>query len=383
MTFEEQTSAFLDRALTPEAEADFLHILSISPEKRELFRSFHAIRAMVQDDIRASSVPSHLDAKVMAGIAALQGAAVSTIATSSAVVAPSLLTRWLRMLAYFLGGAAIFTSGYFLKSSYDAPTENHYSVESKSPFHSPSVTQHAFKDANLHASQAGSSPTLRRIVYKPVQKLVYITDTIWRDSPGITRIDTFFLERPETLVTIVEKEIPVPTNLSSLSASQNSFLENFEIGIEREHLQTYPYIDYGRLNTTRTQQNFSGNITYRFNEHHALGIALGERTFSEEFYRLTNDTLFLVQQQPTYIYGGLFYRLAVPVFRGVIPQAHFQAGATKVGPVLSGKLAVALSPIERIQLLLGAQASMLIYKSNQNTFTSYSLGLFYGVQYRF
>ncbi len=61
MNFEEQISAFIDGALNANEEVDFLHILSVSPEKRALFHSYLGMQGMFAADAQQAAVPSSLD----------------------------------------------------------------------------------------------------------------------------------------------------------------------------------------------------------------------------------------------------------------------------------------------------------------------------------
>ncbi|MFZ1731813.1 MAG: hypothetical protein WAV84_16975, partial [Bacteroidota bacterium] len=76
MNFEEQISAFMDGALSPGEETEFLHILSVSPEKRGLFHSFLGTRSAFAADARTAAVPSHLDMAILgaAGVLGTAGA---------------------------------------------------------------------------------------------------------------------------------------------------------------------------------------------------------------------------------------------------------------------------------------------------------------------
>ncbi len=384
MTIEEQTSAFMDRALSPNEEAEFLHILSVSPDKREVFRSFNNLRFAVQEDIRSTSVPPRLDQSILAGIAA-STAAVSTIATGGKA-----FRTFGRSVLITLGSIIIFAGGFFLhhiitsKESSSLSTGKQIEQSPNTMSRAGLGSGRAEKFSSIDNSSGGN-----RIIYRNVENPIYITriDTVYSSGKFITRIDTLFVQKPETILVasttqLNQKEIhkdqfqPAPLPLKSVP-------ENFEVGIQREHLQTYPYIDYARLSTNRTQQNLSIDAAYRFNQYHAVGITFGEKTFSQSYYEVKKDSVFLIQQQPTFTYGGLFYRFSLPLSQGVVSQVFVHIGSTSVGPVVGAKLAIALSPFEHFNLLLGGNSAMLIYKLNENVFTSYTLGLFYGVQYQF
>jgi hypothetical protein len=102
-----------------------------------------------------------------------------------------------------------------------------------------------------------------------------------------------------------------------------------------------------------------------------------------DYYRLNGDSLYLFQQQPALTYGGAFYRLSLPVFSGVTPEMTLLLGGADLGPVLGGRLGVQLSPFERFSIVVGANGTLLAYRYKDKLFTSHSLGLSYGIRYRF
>lgn len=388
MNIEEQISAFMDRALSPQEETELLHVLAVSPDKRDLFRSYNNLKYAAMNDVRSTNVPPHVDQNILSGIAAIEAAAVSTIrsGTTSGIFTSS------KVLWYALGSLMLLTIGYFAHDFFSQK----FSSSAESGEQLPQLTNHV--DISAIASVNGTRlPSNNdkggigkdRIVYRSVQKPVYITksDTIFREGQHIIRTDTLFVPGPPIQVVTeklsdVSENRTIDPNLFSATPKYN-FLEQIDITLEREHLQTYPYIDYAKLNVTRMNQLLSIEAAYRFNQYHAVGIAFGEKIFSQDFYKVENDSIYIFQQQPTFTYGGAFYRFSYPIFHGIMPQAYIQVGSTKVGPVLGAKVAVAVSPINHIHVLFGANSSLLIYKLNQNIFTSYTLGLFYGLQYQF
>lgn len=386
MKIEEQISAFMDQALSPEEETELLHVLAVSPEKRNLFRSYNNLKFAALSDIRTTSVPPILDQNIFNSIDAYDAAAGSTIGSGPA----SAFFSSGKVVLYILGSLLLLTLGYFAHDFFSQK----FSAAAVSGNQVPQFMRHA----DLAGTAAGNGMQRsagnnngagrERIVYRSVEKPVYIqkTDTIYREGETIVRRDTLFAPAPVQAVTEKLSEASgnktIEPRLLSAAPSSN-FLEHLDVTLEREHLQTYPYIDYAKLNATRMNQLVSIEAAYRFNQYHAVGIAFGEKIFSQDFYSVTGDSIYIFQQQPTFTYGGAFYRFSYPVFSGIMPQAYVQVGSTKVGPVLGGKIAVAVSPINHINVLFGANSSLLIYKLNQNIFTSYTLGLFYALQYQF
>ncbi|MGB5074152.1 MAG: hypothetical protein WBQ23_08465, partial [Bacteroidota bacterium] len=199
------------------------------------------------------------------------------------------------------------------------------------------------------------------------------------ESRSIARFDTVYValmqkvpdDRP---ITIIEQPYrPLPIMLPG----------RFEVELQREHLTTYPYIDYVRAGVERVQQQFAASLGYVFDEHHTAGITVGEKSFAMEYYRVENDSLFIFQRQPALFYGAGFYRYSQPLLPGVTPEITLQLGGCDFGPVLGARLALRFDPIERISMLLGANGTLLGYKYKDKLFTSHSLGISYGIRYRF
>src|ERR1043165_8140481 len=66
-----QLQEFLDGSLTHEAEAELLHRLSVSPERREMLRSYMKQQAIISSDRAAISVPYAAEQKLWAALATM------------------------------------------------------------------------------------------------------------------------------------------------------------------------------------------------------------------------------------------------------------------------------------------------------------------------
>jgi hypothetical protein len=214
----------------------------------------------------------------------------------------------------------------------------------------------------------------------------------------ITRVDTVFLNtahdagtaqvsRIDTVTLALMQRVPHDRPIHITEAPHRDLAitlpGHFEIEVQREHLNTYPYIDYNRLGVERAQQQFGIAAAYVFDQHHAAGVHLGQKSFALEYFRVSGDSLYLYQQQPELLYGGGFYRFSYPVATGIVPEFTFQIGGSDLGPVLGGRLGVQLLPFERFSIILGVNGTLLAYRYNDKLFTSHNLGLSYGLRYRF
>jgi hypothetical protein len=414
MNFEEQISAFMDGALTQQEETEFLHILSVSPEKRALLHSYQGVRASLVSDARTSSVPSQLDAAILgaagvigaaggvAGGAAAGGAlsAAGTIgaggttgmgAAAAGMGAAGGAALWTtgRIITAILLGLSLFTGGYFLNDALSPVSDAPAPAAQQKPPYSSAITTTPSVPSDV-SDPSAAAQTTPRIVYRNV----YVTrvDTVYiprrdaspamaaKDEPRVVaRYDTVFV----ALMQRVPDQRPINIIEQRYSPAPVSLPGRFEVELQREHLTTYPYIDYGRIGADRVQQQFAASVGYVFDDHHAAGITAGEKSFAMEYYRVENDSLFLYQRQPALFYGAGFYRYSQPLLPGVTPELTLQLGGCDYGPVFGARLAVRFDPLERISLLIGANGTLLAYQYKDKLFTSHSLGLSYGIRYRF
>ncbi|MCB2203560.1 hypothetical protein KQI65_02335 [bacterium] len=451
MIFEEHISAFLDGALSAAEETEFLHILSVSPEKRELFHAHLGVKSALAADARSSAVPSKLDAAVFAaaggaaaggaaaggaaaggaaaggaaaggaaagGLAAGGSTAVSSAAASSAAVSSAgasvvAAAGWwtgMRIVSAVLLGLSLFGAGYFLhdRLSGNEETASETAIMQNMHKESPGNMQNVHNDAaqnmqNVHNGadadsridggegraaqgngQQGSSASAQRVVYRNVYvtrvDTVYLTDADRDRSPQIVeRIDTVSI----ALMHSAPEQRPIQINQAPLRSAELPLPGHLELEVQREHLTTFPYIDYNRLGVDRNQQRFAASAAWIFNEHHAAGVTVGQKPFAMDYYNLNSDTLYLYQDQPVLLYGGAFYRFSLPAFTGVTPEFTMMLGGAEFGPVIGGRLAVQLSPTQHFSIIVGANGTLLAYRFKDKVFTSQNLGLSYGIRYRF
>lgn len=217
----------------------------------------------------------------------------------------------------------------------------------------------------------------------------------------VTRVDTVFVPRRDGLATAESRVItqrdtvlvalmqsvpdqrPITIVERPFEAPRISLPGRFEAEVMHDHVITWPYIDYSRIGTDRAQQHFGLSIGYVFDEHHAVGVNAGETSFSMEYYRVENDSLFLFQRQPALFYGAGFYRYSQPLLPGVTPEVTLLLGGCDYGPVLGARLALRFDPVEHLSFVVGANGKLLTYQYKDNLFNSHSLGLTYGIRYRF
>jgi hypothetical protein len=381
MEFEEHLSAFMDSALAPEEEAELLHILSVSPDKRALFHSYLSTHRAFVADMQATTVPARLDAAILGGMPTT----TAPLATSGASVAVWWTGR--RALSALVAGLLLFTGGFLSRSFWQPTSEVQPSISGVSMPGQPagaSPLEASTPTAPGHDATRPAVPkaTGTRTVY------VRTTDTVYLPGPALTSIE--YRDRIAIDTMYVEREVPVShaeptlTNVFPAQAiALPSFWKRFEVALQREHVTTFPYIEYQRLGADRVQQQFTVAAAYNFDEHHAAGFMIGRKPFAQEFYSINRDSIYLIQQQPDLVYGAGFYRFSLPIGDVVAPQLALSVGGTDVGPLIGAQLSIAVEPFHPLKFYVGSNASFLVYKYKDKLFTSSTLGFLYGIQIGF
>jgi hypothetical protein len=123
---------------------------------------------------------------------------------------------------------------------------------------------------------------------------------------------------------------------------------------------------------------------YSLSAHHSIGVEFGQESFFQRYY-FTNPqgVEFRVEQNPTFVWGGLAYRYTMLPESTFSPFAHVVAGATQIGGLGRGMVGVSYTPDARTQFHLGAEAASLFYQSDGAWFMSPKLGVSYGVSIKF
>ncbi|MCZ7557627.1 MAG: hypothetical protein M5R41_14610 [Bacteroidia bacterium] len=426
MQFEEHISAFIDGALDAAEETEFLHILSVSPEKRALLHEYLSLKSMLAADARAITVPPSLDAAVLgaagvgtaAGLAAAGGAvggagaasvlgvdasgkAISAAGTSSAGTTAAAVGHtsglgaavpwWTlpRILGTVLLGCALFTGGFLLNDTmkhHSDPAVNGAPATSSTGQHD--LVQTTSRSGSQTSPQPGDPRAGQATPPAPEYRTIILTrvDTVFLPPP-LAKVDTVLLYRIDTQY-VALAQLPIDKRAvmiqeAPVTPPQFASSGRIDVEVQREHLSTWPYIDYHRAGVEREQQHFSIFAAYALDQMHAAGLMVGEKSFAMEYYRIENDSLYIYQRQPALLYGGGFYRFSLPLSGNIAPEAMFQLGGTDLGPVIGARLALRFSPLRNLSILLGADGAVLAYRYKDRLFTSHSLGLTYGIRYQF
>ncbi len=132
---------FLDGTLAPEQEAELLHRLSVSPERRDLLRSFFNQQVLFQRDRNSIAVPYAAEQKLWASLGQMMPPAMQTAAVPAAAVIETAATTASHSgffsSAFSIASVAIIClliglgSGYF--AGKNSMAENSHMAQTLSP----------------------------------------------------------------------------------------------------------------------------------------------------------------------------------------------------------------------------------------------------------
>ena len=130
MTLNERILDFLDGSLPAEAEAELLHTLSVSPEKRGVLRDFMEQRALFERDSKTLSVPYEAEQRLWAridGLTPAESPAESPLLVPVEMPESGFFANTVRGARTMVSATILFAGigiGYFA-GAHNAPTHTH------------------------------------------------------------------------------------------------------------------------------------------------------------------------------------------------------------------------------------------------------------------
>jgi len=134
-------------------------------------------------------------------------------------------------------------------------------------------------------------------------------------------------------------------------------------------------------------KNFSFGAFVPLSENIHFGIEVGQEPFSQVFHHVENNSLYLVEQNPTlwWLGFGFKYNLQeqVEFLANAQPFFNLTLSSTKVGPY--GKAVAGLQFVSDngIGIILGLEGSSLIYQEQKRLYSTEKLGITYGMFMKF
>jgi hypothetical protein len=291
------------------------------------------------------------------------------------------------MITGIVAGMLLFTSGFLSRSFWH---DGEGTIQSAGNPPAPALlnnppdevrTAHADVPHDNDKSATTATPRTRTIHIRT-------TDTVYRQSPPLNVVE--YRDRVLHDTVYAERDIPIaaaqPIHADFLAAEPiivQPLWKRIDVSLQREHVTTFPYVNYQRLGADRVQQQYTLSAAYNFDEHHAAGVMIGRKPFAQEYHRIERDSMYLYQQQPDLVFGAGFYRLSMPIRDIVTPQLAISVGGTDLGPVIGAQLSIAVTPVRPLTLYVGSNASLLLFRFKDRLFTSHTLGFLYGMSLRF
>ena len=403
MDYIEQIQEYLDGTLSPEAEQELFTALSSSEELRtELKQAIEMdkglskrVSAFVPTSASTMSIFTQL------GIGTAAGAAATAAAMGFRETIMAFLTTHSAAIISTIVGIAL-TAGSFL-AFYNPPDES-TAVAGKQ---NQEQLQNNLNNANnkvpiVIAKSTGNRQVHIDTVIRYVTRNVYIT----RQKDEIVSNDETNQEEinPESTIEQGLLEQSEPVSALMLSSNNTNYGSTTELtqrpyqpmaiktsdgrkGIAFEvkgnGYWTIPQPDVP-LYDAPAFANMQLSALYSFSEKFKAGVDFRQESFYQNFTG-TNEIgeEFEYKQYPNYYTVSLMGRYSFWSNNLVGTFAQATLGGTATGAVGRLMLGIELSPNANLSFLLGLEGSMLLYKHQNNLFTSPKIGLSYGVAFNF
>lgn len=129
--------------------------------------------------------------------------------------------------------------------------------------------------------------------------------------------------------------------------------------------------------------NKSITLLYSLSDNQSVGIEFGQEPFFQRFEARNAGKRYQYEQMPILSWAGAAYRYSLSDMGPFNPFGQFVLGGTRLGVL--GKLVVGVNyaPTSSIHITAGIDGSLLSYPVQNTWYSSYKLGLTYGVGFSF
>ena len=429
MSIHEQITALLDGELVDAGAVDeLLHVLAVSPEKRELLVDQLALKRRYASSAAAVVPPVAADLAIMRGLGAVDasivassGGGMSTMPSPVAhVAAPTMWRRVAAAAIVLLLLAGAYGIGYWTRG--DATTimiENAGGVKTGTTTLSPVLLSQArdsiamlsaqLASVNARASAASMSRTeVRRVprsaasvthggdfelsVPKPASSAIAdVASQLSRveaRAPGAVRNVAIAdaAARSSSLLTprFVERpEVAAPVAAASPVGAQIGMRTNFRLSLPRVYglSPSATVLSDREIIGSYELGNDDGRLLSRIR----AGVAFGQTQFGQVFHTNTGgapvDTIF--EQSPQVLYGRMYIAPELVRFEQATGMLEVGGGYSGAGGFGSVGLNVEYRPIEQLALHGGASTWLLWSSYREVVNLSTNLNLHLGFMFGF
>ncbi len=133
-------------------------------------------------------------------------------------------------------------------------------------------------------------------------------------------------------------------------------------------------------------ENTALGLSYEITENTSIGLEFGYERFAQKFTVTNGSEITHIKQNPERLWYGLTFSHSFPnVFsiESLKPYTQFFIGATTIGFLARGLFGFEYRPDRRVSLILGWEASDLVYKVQTNYYNTKKNGPSFGVKVRY
>ncbi len=133
-------------------------------------------------------------------------------------------------------------------------------------------------------------------------------------------------------------------------------------------------------------QDFAIGAWVTFDDEQDLGVEVGRQAFPQEFTRRVGNQDLQYRQTPELFWVGPSYRRQFRDWSigGVVtPVGQTMIGWTQTGPTARAMMGFAITPERRLSMTLGVEGAWLWYPVQGHFYTTSTIGISYGLHYRF
>ncbi|MFA6233037.1 MAG: hypothetical protein WC824_02455 [Bacteroidota bacterium] len=370
--------AFMDGELGGPQEEVLFQKLSASTELRAEMQDHIAIRKAIQHDIEAFTPPASASAAIFATLGFSIPASTATAASGGSLTAAALPRNM-----WFSAGSAILATVAAVMLYLQFPL--------------------AFDNIGNMVERVVSSPSGSLVIEEsaPLGDLNVIPSTPLQHQTAQAALTTEFA--PATMPAAVQVRDVTPRDMQLLAEAVRA--PETAGNVRADQVRFYDLIPnpdgitfYARNVALRSDpsptvvsqsdpwfSNMNLGAMYAIADHHAIGIEGGREPFSQHFFGNENGVRVRYEQNPLAYWATAVYQFTGDaLLPHVHPFAQLQAGgAFDLGPLARATLGFKFKPFDRIAVVVGAEGSVLMYRFQNNWFSTNKVGMTYGVSYEF
>ncbi len=391
-----QLQEFLDGSLPPEQEAELLHRLSVSPERRNLLRSYMKQQAVISTDRASIAVPYATEQKLWAALAALPPAAAPVIPAATSVAPIAATSVFFKVAAVALVSAIVgLGSGYFLWHSEGATSAAGKTIV-PGPVAELAPAASSTTSATTTLTDNGTSHTVLANASRPAiisQNHSIVSQSYEAPLPTLEIASVPLVNDPMHLNgstrTIPEGSYFLPASVQirdpygvqynrpalggSAEVREQGFLERFDLQVHEAVGKQFP-------NTTATNTSYpiiinsDVQLKYMLNQDFWVGVGVGTSNVTQKKlskaliddgnplagYTIVSD---LVHEQTNWVGASLEYR--IPVSSRVAIAANAGIAASSLGPIYSSEIGARFDVSTQIGILAGVRGTMVYSSATQ------------------